>query len=392
MIVSCENCGKKYNVDESKIQGNQALGICTQCNEKIVFSLPQVDFTSYNEGASEDGTKRVTDEKPDSFDVSTESFVEQREASDPELSPKLLKKKKGFGGGIGSKTFVLFFIVPFIFILVSGYLYLSWLDTLSSHVASEKRSIVTSLIEKSVIQRAEDVADEVKLYLDTHPEISIEQLGYDLEFREIALQKVGKTGYTAVDHVTESGRWLFVAGPEVVLEHGIRKNLVNEELFHLLQKRILENESKKMKGMFVQAEQTGRLVTGYQTFVDGKRFQAIAPVAEYPLFVHATALISEVSQSLDKLQEKVVVTRIKIQKNVLLVLAAITALIAIIILFCSTSIARKLKKLTEISNRISKGNKDVSIDSFGNDELGELAESIKNLQDSIQRPSFGKRL
>ncbi len=382
MIVSCGNCGKKYNVDERKIQGSQASGICTQCNEKIAFSLPQKLGAPYVESLLEGEAER--EEIPHGFDAQTKVAGQQEYSSEPESSPELLKKEKGYFLAIRDKIFVLFFLFPLLSIVVSGYVYLFQLRSVSSLIDTEWSSVIASLTEKSVVQRAQDVANEVKLYLDIHPEIFIEQLGYDLEFREIALQKVGKTGYTAVNHLTESDKWFFVAGPEVVLENGVRKNLVNEELFPVLQKILSRKELKKIKGMFVRAEQTGKLVTGYHTFVDGKRFQAIFPVEGYPLFVHATTLVNEFAQPMAALQGKVNTITTRVQRIVLLSFAVTAVLIALIILFYATRISSKIKRLTAASNRISSGDMNVAVDSKDRDELGVLAESIANMQDSIK--------
>ncbi len=384
MIVSCGSCGKKYNVDETKIQGSRAAGICTQCNEKIEFSLHQEGFSSYIEPLSEKETERVIEEPSYGFDDLASVAGKQEKSSGSESSSELKKKKKRYFFGIRGKMFVLFFVFPLLSMLVAGYFYLSRLHNVSSLAHTGSNSVVVSLAEKNVIQRAQDVAGEVKLYLDMHPEIFIEQLGYDLEFREIALQKVGQTGYTAVNHATGADKWFFIAGPEVVLENGVRKNLVNEELFPVLQKRLSPNELRKMKGMLVQAEQTGRLVTGYCTFVDGKRFQAIFPVEGYPLFVHATMLANEFVQPVAAMQGKGNTITTKVEKTVLLGFAVTAVLVAVIILLFASSVSRKIKMLIEASDRISMGEMDVVIARKGKDELGVLAETLSNMQDSIK--------
>ena len=35
MIVFCEECGKKYKIDSSKLKGDSAYFACTQCNHRI---------------------------------------------------------------------------------------------------------------------------------------------------------------------------------------------------------------------------------------------------------------------------------------------------------------------------------------------------------------------
>ena len=36
MLVICEDCAKKYNIDESKIKGNRARFTCNECGHIII--------------------------------------------------------------------------------------------------------------------------------------------------------------------------------------------------------------------------------------------------------------------------------------------------------------------------------------------------------------------
>lgn len=42
MLAICEECSKKYNVDESKIKGERARFSCQQCGHVIVVIKPPV--------------------------------------------------------------------------------------------------------------------------------------------------------------------------------------------------------------------------------------------------------------------------------------------------------------------------------------------------------------
>ena len=39
MIINCDNCGKRYRIDENKISGQQARFRCNACNSIIVVNL-----------------------------------------------------------------------------------------------------------------------------------------------------------------------------------------------------------------------------------------------------------------------------------------------------------------------------------------------------------------
>ncbi|MCD4705106.1 HAMP domain-containing protein [bacterium] len=63
-------------------------------------------------------------------------------------------------------------------------------------VGSEKTSFIYS--KKAIKQKAEDVAKQIEIYINLNPDKTVEDLQKDEYFQEIAVQLVGKTGYTAI--------------------------------------------------------------------------------------------------------------------------------------------------------------------------------------------------
>ena len=66
----------------------------------------------------------------------------------------------------------------------------------------------------SIKQRAFDISKQISIYLDTHSEMSLEDLKNDSNFREIAIQQVGETGYTYLI-VKETGNIDFHLDPDI---------------------------------------------------------------------------------------------------------------------------------------------------------------------------------
>ncbi len=58
--------------------------------------------------------------------------------------------------------------------------------------------VMRNMVEDLVRQKAMDVALQVDLYLEAYPGRTVKDLQNDQDFREIAIQPVGKTGYTCV--------------------------------------------------------------------------------------------------------------------------------------------------------------------------------------------------
>jgi PAS domain S-box-containing protein len=60
------------------------------------------------------------------------------------------------------------------------------------------RTILKKISEDFIRQKVLDVVLQLELYLQAHPDMTVKDLQNDLKFREIAVQPVGKKGYTAV--------------------------------------------------------------------------------------------------------------------------------------------------------------------------------------------------
>jgi hypothetical protein len=63
------------------------------------------------------------------------------------------------------------------------------------------RTILKKTSEDFIRQKVLDVVLQLELYLQAHPDMTVEDLQNDVRFREIAVQPVGKKGYTAVQDV-----------------------------------------------------------------------------------------------------------------------------------------------------------------------------------------------
>lgn len=107
-----------------------------------------------------------------------------------------------------------------------------------------------SFAKKSIQQKAEDLARQVEIYLNAYPDKTLKQLQNDPEFQKIAIQPVGKTGYTAISDYNNL----------VILFHP------NKDLIGLK----IEELSKNYPVMWelVQQAKGGNDISGVYTFPD----------------------------------------------------------------------------------------------------------------------------
>jgi len=135
MLVICEDCAKKYNIDESQIKGNRARFSCNECGHIIIVNKSDVTRPLVSTGTQQS-----------SGSSSTIDLLSELEAP---LAPETdeTSSDQAAGGEVASKTqrkkfkrknrglpIIVYFIIAMLFALVivslvTGYLYSEYLYT-----------------------------------------------------------------------------------------------------------------------------------------------------------------------------------------------------------------------------------------------------------------------
>ena len=90
----------------------------------------------------------------------------------------------------------------------------SSLTELSKVSLEESKNSLDKLGEQIIKEKALDVATQIEIFLKLHPRMKKEDLAKDPWLKEIAVQKVGETGYTAVHD--DRGINYFHSNPQLV--------------------------------------------------------------------------------------------------------------------------------------------------------------------------------
>lgn len=99
-------------------------------------------------------------------------------------------------------------------VFVTATTYLDELEA-SHYLSIYKVGEFSTFAQDAIKQKAVDVAKQLEIYIKAHPDMTVADLQNDSYFREIAVQLVGKTGYTAVaDTNTLTNR--FHKNPQIV--------------------------------------------------------------------------------------------------------------------------------------------------------------------------------
>lgn len=378
MIVVCEECGKKYNIDPNKIPGEKAKFRCKSCQNIIVVKKEIKTVTEIEEDIKvpkrEESELKEIVKEPKIDENKTDEKVLQAEKKIPVV---IQPKRRRFG--LRAKVLVLFFAIPLLIILGSGLFYIMQFEELAKSITKEGVNVTTKLSEDIIANIARSVALQCKLYLESHPELDKKDFNNHLTFSKIAVQKVGRTGYTALYELPDAqGIWRTWAhaNPKII---GIDMSTLKETL--------KENFPGFWK-IFIGVK-GGKESKGYYTWIDpdGKvreKFMVCTPIAGTNFVIAATTYIDEFTQPMKEV-ERASAEHVERVRNISIIALAVALLIfgAIVFLF-GHRLTNKIRQLTSAADRISVGDLDFEIKLKSNDEIGDLAEAISRMQDSIK--------
>jgi len=370
MIIICEECGKKYRIDPLKIKGKAASFKCRVCTHLIVVSKPEPP----PEPPQPEIDTRPTLESITTTiaDSSTAVASEARQAA-----TKARRRSKGLG--LRAKMFLLFMVVPIILMAGASLLYLWQLGSMSDLLTRESSKFVNQMAEEKIADLSSGVAVQCKLYLLSHPELIREDFNEDMGFKTLAIQKVGMTGYTALYELPGSdGVWRTWAH-------------VNNKIIGIDMSKLKKPLGKNFPGFWKVyiGVKGGKKSQGYYTWQDkdGKfrdKFMVCTPIAGTRFVVAATTYMDEFTGPVTLMQSRAKALTDRAKRITWAVLGVTLMLIGLIVSVYGYRLTGKIKSLTDVADRISVGELGMEIKTTSKDEIGELAEAIARMQDSIR--------
>ena len=235
--------------------------------------------------------------------------------------------------------------------------------------------ILDQMTEGFVRQKAMDVALQVELYLEAHPDMTVEELQKDDKFREIALQPIGKTGHTIIqDTDTAINRFHFTPQMENRDFHQFSKSL--PEFWSIL--------NKSLHGRYAHGYYRWKTPDG--TFRD--KFMYIVPVNEKTrdntrFSVIATTYIDEFTRPVRAAQdvssgttELLTLTINKLIQSIrnsgFLFMGISIALILSLAVWTGFYFSKTIRYLREATESINKGNFNVRLNPNSPGDIGKL--------------------
>ena len=250
------------------------------------------------------------------------------------------------------------------------------LTELSKVSLEESKNSLDKLGEQIIKEKALDVAAQIEIFVKLHPRMKKEDLAKDPWLKEIAVQKVGETGYTAVHD--DRGINYFHSNPQ----------LVGTDLHDLAGKlpafwKILEASLKgSASGTYDWKDADGKI---------RPKYMYLAPVKGTDLIVASTTYIEEFSKPSRAIEAKMKQLEARFLDEYakkfmffyLIIFVVLVVLMAVIYLY-SRSVILPIRTLSEVADKISMGELNTPIKIKAKGEVGLLAESIERMQISVK--------
>jgi HAMP domain-containing protein len=381
MIVICEECGKKYRIDPGKIKGKAASFKCRACAHLILVSKPEVSAPA---GATlpvgETGKRATLESITTTADDESAASISGMETAGGDSGDMISQLQRKAGRlGLRAKMLMLFLLVPMIFMVAASLFYLWQFENTTSLLTHESTKFINRMAEEKIHDQSVAVAMQCKLYLLSHPELKKETFSKDLGFKSLAVQKVGLTGYTALYQLPGSdGVWRTWAhvNPKIV---GIDMSTLRKPL------------GKSFDGFWkvYTGVKGGKKSQGYYSWKDkdGKfrdKFMVCTPIAGTRFVIAATTYLDEFTGPVRMMETNAAAFTQRARKITYVILGATLLLIGLIVSLYGHRLTGKIKSLTEVADRISVGELGMDIKTKSKDEIGDLAEAIARMQDSIR--------
>ena len=442
MIVICEECGKKYKIDPAKIKGEQARFKCKACSHIITVRKQEAGEQA------ETPPEPAAEIPPVEEDPTETPLNDQTAPEPPPQMPgaaavspaadRAARRKKKSGLGLTSKVILLMLLVS----LVPGAIYfvISFKQT-SDRIVEDTTRFGTQItkalseevdqwIDKNVrvlkavaqmpgIQSMNRFEQEILLKA-VHNEYPWMYLVFTTDINGMNVARNDDTDlkdYSDRQYVQDitAGKelaWQNLIGktskqPALVIAVPIRKNgqtigvMAAAMTRDAISKRIA-NWRQGNTGYAFLVDQDGKVVShqikefvqeqrdlsqhplvkaagadtkGMVEFVNDDAQQAIG-------FADKTALDWTLAIQQEKDEAFVI---LKESQMFAFVLMGVTFVIVVLIAYlASRAIVTPIRKLTDAANRISVGELGVEIENKSKDEIGDLAEAITRMQDSIR--------
>ena len=355
--VSCEKCGKRYEIDPAQIEGKEGGFRCTSCNNLITVIKPE----------GNPGTLTPVPEP-------------KKKKKMPEEVGRTLK-----GLGIRGKMVLVLFLIPVVILVAAVPFTVRYISQAVDGIIQETVQAEIEGAKNQANQFSSAIAKQVESYLVAHPELKMEEFAKDPALREIVTQRQLMSGeaslYLRID--PEKAGTILLTKNQSLEGQSMQSLMIKGELgkdkYDEFGKIVIigtpPEEHREASDFFLSKDEDGILK---------ERMAAFAPVGRTPYGIIYTALTADFMSPAKIVEDRVKNLIFQTRTIVIGIFGGTLLIIAIIMLVYLQRLTQRIKSLTEVTNRISVGEMEARVDIKSGDEIGALAEAISRMQDSIR--------
>ncbi len=369
MIVICEECGKKYRVDPDKIKGSTIRFKCRSCGHlSMVTKIPaQQPGNGTEKGASSGKPEMSVPSRP----------APSQEGSTDETPEEPTGKKWRLG--IRAKMILLFFVLPSVLSGLAVMLTLQQNYRIANNVMSQSKQVMIEAGKDLVLARTAAMADQLRLYLQNKPYLTGNQFASDPGLMQIVEGGITRSGYAVVYSEPQEGNreeatvWVHPEG-----------GAIGQSVADVMQPT-LGNAAVGFFDLFNKAL-AGRRIDGTLTPGDGGEqwLVAFAPVEGQPYGVVMLTPQQGFDQPLRTIEAATQGNMRQALLMTLVIMGVAFVAIGIVVSLFGHRLTGKLHYLTSVTDKISVGDLETEIEPMSDDEIGDLAEAIGRMQDSLK--------
>jgi predicted Zn finger-like uncharacterized protein len=365
MIVICEECGKKYRIDPEKIRGAEAKFKCRSCSHEIVIHKPQ------------DKPEAAPDLQLAAPAVEQPAAAPAQAAAAAPAEDRTTRKLKF---GVRGKMILLFFLLPGMISALAALYSVAQISRTADAIVEASADHLRHVAEIVLANESRLLAARVGEHLSGKSAIRSADLSGDPELSRILSQGVswGGTAFIYALPAAAKDGWRTWAHPNPKLV-GVSLDSMQKEMgdgYSSFQKVYSGVKGAPVsKGYFKPASADG---AGSETYMVARLIEGTG----YVLAITAPAeqMIGAVRQIKDATEYQVYTSSLVTVGMLLLAFL----LIGITVTLYGHRLTSRIKYLTDVSDRISVGDLDTEIKLKSDDEIGDLAESISRMQDSLR--------
>jgi HAMP domain-containing protein len=293
---------------------------------------------------------------------------------------KMKQEKRRFGL---KRKFLFRVLAPVLltFIVIGVYSTIS-MNRFGKNIRTEATSIVTDIAEQMILEKARSVSREFAVAMRMWPDLTSDAFNKNKLIQDIAVQKVGQTGYTCLYEVPNqatktSALWVHPNG-----------KLIGKDTPSLM-KKPLGDRYDDWFTIYKGAYQ-GKESFGYYLWedADGKlreKYMACVPVADTPFVIAATTYLDEFLTPVKKVENRISdqVSNMRLINSATMVIGLL--LLIGVVIYSIQKLTLQIVKLTSAISNVSMGKVDDEIEIVqSNDELQDLSEAFERMRTGVK--------